>query len=515
MILVMVGSIILPTMSFIKRFRKDDKVYLAEVENKKINGKVVQRYIRYIGKEANGRIVLSTSISDVQMDQVKLYGPLMVLNTLAEEIGLSDHLGEYGNEILSMVYAHCLDFKSINQMETWFEKTDLNMILDLEGLTEERLLDAMDSLEKQDAEILQRNIFKSVKKKYRLKDSGILYDVTNTYLYGRKCPLGKLGHDKEGVKGRPLIQIGLGVTKNEGIPVFHKVFDGNIHDSRTFQDWISSFPKYGMKPGGLFIYDRGITSGKNLLDVKNMKWDTLCGIAFNEKLKTLWRPIAGKKDWVQFENRVRLNKTIFYSIAKPYMIDGIKGVLALCFNEQQKRDLKESRYDEISYAQELLNDHKKIKPGLEKYFDRRGKLNMSKLTETEEFDGYCCLFCTCQLQKEEMIRFYFDKDLIEKAFRSLKGITNLQPIRHWLYQRVIAHVFICYLSYLLLSLLKYRLRKIQVSPEEALRELDTMYKVYLKDSENTFKISRVVTLTKKQENILKTINKKLLVVGSE
>ena len=109
-----------------------------------------------------------------------------------------------------------------------------------------------------------------------------------------------------------------------------------------------------------------------------------------------------------------------------------------------------------------------------------------------------------------MIRFYFDKDLIEKAFHSMKGITNLQPIRHWLSNRVKAHVFICYLSYLLLSLLKYRLKKIKVSPQAALRELETMYKVYLRDRMGVFKISRVVTLTKKQESILKTVDKKLL-----
>jgi transposase len=34
-------------------------------------------------------------------------------------------------------------------------------------------------------------------------------------------------------QGRPLIQIGLGVTQDEGIPVFHKTFDGNIADART------------------------------------------------------------------------------------------------------------------------------------------------------------------------------------------------------------------------------------------------------------------------------------------
>ena len=108
------------------------------------------------------------------------------------------------------------------------------------------------------------------------------------------------------------------------------------------------------------------------------------------------------------------------------------------------------------------------------------------------------------------MHLYFDKDLVEKAFRALKSVIKLQPIRHWLAQRVIAHVFICYLAYLLLSLLKFRLKALAISPEAALQELDTMYKVYLRDAKKGFKISRVVALTKQQENILKAIDRRLL-----
>ena len=100
-------------------------------------------------------------------------------------------MGTFGDGILSLVYAHCLDYKSINQMPRWFERTDLNMLLDLDGLTEDRLLKALDYLESQDSTLLQKDIFEKVKKIYELNDKGLIYDVTNTYLYGKKCPLGK------------------------------------------------------------------------------------------------------------------------------------------------------------------------------------------------------------------------------------------------------------------------------------------------------------------------------------
>jgi transposase len=496
-------------MSFIRKIKKGDKVYLAEVENIRINGIVCQRHIKYIGKEADGKKILSSSISNIEVEQVKLSGPLLVLNYLAKEIKLAEILGEYGEEILSLVFAHCIDYKSINQMSYWFERTDLNMILNLDGLTEARLLQALDSLEAKDSTKLQVEIFNNVKNKYKIDHTGIIYDVTNTYLYGKKCLLGKLGKDKDGVKGRPLIQIGLGVTKSEGIPIFHKVFNGNIHDARTLSDSLTAFKEYGIKDG-LIIFDRGINSKKNHQDIFSLKWNVLCGVPLNDNIKSILRIFINKNAFLDYKNRVKLNKTIFYVIDTPYTIGKTKGTIVFCYNEQLKKDIKESRFDEINNAQNLLKTSKKIKLELEKFFDKKGNLLLGQLNITEEFDGYSCIFTTEKLSNENLVRLYFDKDIVEKAFQSLKGIVKVQPIRHWLYNRVIAHVFICYLSYLLLSLLKYKLKKIEISPIVALRELDSLYRVYIKDKKKEFKISRMVALTKQQEKIIRCIDRKLL-----
>jgi len=497
------------TMSFIRRIKRQGHVYLAEVENKWIHGKCVQRHIRYVGREADGQTVLSASLSEVEVDQIKLYGPLLVLNHLAKEIQLADQLGPYSQEILSLVYAHCLDYRSLNHMPSWFERTDLNYLLNLEGLTEKRLVGALDSLEALDAEVWQRQLFEIVRRQYRLRPSGVIYDVTNPYLYGDHCPLAKPGHDKEEVKGRPLIQIGLGVTQEEGLPIFHQVFDGNVHDARTLQDLVTRFRTYQIGPG-LFIYDRGIVSKRNLQDIKRLHWDTLCGVPLNEHLKKFWRPWTDPQQLMQLSRRQRVGQTVFYVQLQPYSLGDVPGHLAFCLNERQQRDSRESRRDEVLYAQKLLAEGKSIKPGLERFFDSQGSLLSEKLAEAEEFDGYSCLFCTRSLPEDKMLSLYFNKDVVEKAFRTLKGITQLRPVRHWLAERVRAHVFLCYLAYLLLSLLQYRLRKTDFTAESALLELNTMYKVYLRDAKHRFHLSRVVALNKRQELILKTIDKSLL-----
>src|SRR3990167_10951604 len=166
-------------MSFIKKIKKNGKIYLSEVESKWINGKSVQKHIRYIGTEVDGETKLASSISDIEIEEVKVFGPLIVLHHIAKEIGLPELLGEYSNEILSLVYAHCLNYRSINHMSSWFKRTDLSVMLDIEKVTEKTLLDALDSLENIDVENLQLEIFDALEKKFHVGRKGIVYDVTN------------------------------------------------------------------------------------------------------------------------------------------------------------------------------------------------------------------------------------------------------------------------------------------------------------------------------------------------
>ena len=135
------------------------------------------------------------------------------------------------------------------------------------------------------------------------------------------------------------------------------------------------------------------------------------------------------------------------------------------------------------------------------------------MEKEEELDGYMCLFCTRKsLSVKEMVTLYFDKDVIEKAFRTLKGVSNIRPVRFWLSKRVKAHVFICYLSYLLLSILKMNLRSknIEISPQKAIEDLETMYNVYFSDKKKKIKLTKTVALSKHQEKILRSVDATIL-----
>jgi transposase len=501
-------------MAFIRRYKKGGSTYLAEVENVREGGRVVQRFLRYVGREADGKTVLSCSISEARVESVKLSGPLMALHSIAAHIGLPEVLGEYSAEILSMVYAHCLDYRSLNQMKHWYERTDLSLILGLEDLTEKRLVSALDALESDRMQDRQQAIFERVKDYLGIKPKGVVYDVTNTYFHGRKCELARYGHDKEQRKGYPLVQIGLVVTQEHGIPILHKTFPGNVHDSRTFADISKSLAPLGIR-GGIAVMDRGVTSGDNTDFLHDSQWKVLCGIKLDAGIRKALGPDFQGQDLCSLGNRIRMNRTVFYCKEHSYKHGNTEGRLICCFNRRKAQDAEESRYDEIQSAQRRLSKGKTIKPDLQRFFSKAGRVLDSKLDQERRFDGTSFIFTTSNLTVAQAVFAYFDKDVVEKCFQSLKGVVRLRPVRHWLYNRVEAHIFICYLSCLLLSILKMKVAGLEMSDQSALRELDGLYRIYLRHPTNGFTLSRLVALSRTQEQILRAIDKRLVKTCSE
>ena len=60
----------------------------------------------------------------------------------------------------------------------------------------------------------------------------VLYDVSSAALQGRSCPLGAIGHARDGVNGRLQIVYGL-LCSPTGVPVAIEVFEGNTADPKT------------------------------------------------------------------------------------------------------------------------------------------------------------------------------------------------------------------------------------------------------------------------------------------
>src|ERR1700694_4225359 len=93
----------------------------------------------------------------------------------------------------------------------------------------------------------------------------VLYDVSSAAFEGRSCPLGAIGHARDGVKGRHQIVYGLLCT-TAGVPVAIEVFEGNTADPKTLAAQISKLKgRFGLTRVCL-VGDRGMLTNARIRD---------------------------------------------------------------------------------------------------------------------------------------------------------------------------------------------------------------------------------------------------------
>src|SRR5512140_1207839 len=105
--------------------------------------------------------------------------------------------------------------------------SSLGDVLGVGGCDEDDLYAAMDYLHGR-----QEQIQDALAARHLAGGTLVLYDVSSAAFEGRTCPLGAIGHPKDGVRGRLQIVYGL-LTSPEGIPVAIEVFKGNTGDPAT------------------------------------------------------------------------------------------------------------------------------------------------------------------------------------------------------------------------------------------------------------------------------------------
>ena len=499
-------------MTFIRKIRRGTRVYLAEVENKRIDGKIKQRLIKYIGVDhKSSKPNLKFKPKDISISNVKIYGPVIVLEHIARELGFYKLLGDIANPIMTLVFSHCLNYKSTKEVEEWFNKTDLANIMNTKKITSISLYSAIEKFSDVDTDKLQKSIFENITQLLGEDDSGIIYDATNTHLSGKCSGLAQKGKDKKGVRGRKLIQIGLGVTRTYGFPIFHHARAGNIHDIKMFKEAINHFDSFGTK-NGIMVFDRGMTSKEIIAKLSINGWKVLAGVPLHKGIKSEIKNLDFEK-MKTFRNLVVQGDTEFFVKSIKFKMGKVSGKLIILLNASKREHRARVRRLEINFAKKhlQLNPEKLANDNIMKYFNSKNEINHHVVKRSEQFDGLSFLFTNSKLKKEDAVHMYFSKDLVEQCFKVEKNVLNINPIRFWLDENIKSHLLICHLSLVLLTTIRFRLRKAALSlhPSTALSKLDSIYKIYCTGNNvktNTvFDFERVNTMTNKQSRIINVI----------
>jgi Transposase DDE domain len=136
-------------------------------------------------------------------------------------------------------------------------QTTLAQELELGEVREAELLAAMDWLLER-----QERIERALARRHLAGEGFVLYDLSSSYLEGRRCELGAIGYSRDGQRGKLQITYGL-CCSPEGRPVSIEVHPGNTGDPSTLQPAVERVrDRFGIEHV-VFVGDRGmITEAK-------------------------------------------------------------------------------------------------------------------------------------------------------------------------------------------------------------------------------------------------------------
>jgi transposase len=160
----------------------------------------------------------------------------------------------------------CEPSSELHIADTWYRRTALEELLGVrvEQVNDDRLYAGLDRLLPH-KEALEKHLKERLGDLFDLDYELLLYDVTSTYFEGqcRANPLAQRGYSRDSRPDCLQVCIGLVVT-TDGLPLGYEVFAGNTNDSKTVEQIVQAMEaKYG-RANRIWVMDRGMVSEDNL-----------------------------------------------------------------------------------------------------------------------------------------------------------------------------------------------------------------------------------------------------------
>ena len=364
--------------------------------------------------------------------------------------------------VCAMVAARVLAPHTKLATTRWWHTTTLAHEFAVAESDEDDLYGAMDWLLKH-----QGTIEKKLAARHLRCGDLVLYDLTSSYFEGRCCPLAKLGHDRDGKKGKLQVNYGL-VTDARGCPVAVSVFDGDTSDCETLVPQARRFKaEFGIEHVVL-VGDRGMISQKGIDELK-----TLSGVDWITALKSA--QIRSLVDGGGLQLGLFDERNLLEFTHPDYPGER----LVACRNPQlaklraaKREALLEATGAELDkvramVARKRLAGRDKIgvrvgrvinKYKVAKHFELTieddslaYRIDAHKVKEEAALDGIYILRTPLTpetMEAADVVRSYKSLAEVERAFRCLKSIDlKVRPIHHRLADRVRAHIVLCTLAY--------------------------------------------------------------------
>ena len=260
-----------PAILLREGYREDGKVKNRTLANL---SKLPPEAIEAIRRVLKGDKLVSTDeLFEIVEDGSPSHGHVEAVIIAMQRLGFANLISSRSSRqrdlVVAMVVARILRPQSKLATTRWWSSTTLPDMLGIGDGDEDELYDAMDWLLER-----QGNIEKKLAARH-LKNGGLaLYDLTSSYFEGLTCPLARLGHNRDGKKGKLQVNYGL-LTSDQGIPVAVSVFEGNSGDPKTLLPQVDKMRKQFGIGKFVLVGDRGMITQKQvdaLRKIEGVDW---------------------------------------------------------------------------------------------------------------------------------------------------------------------------------------------------------------------------------------------------
>jgi hypothetical protein len=354
--------------------------------------------------------------------------------------------------------------------------SSLGQLLGVGGCDEDDLYAAMDwVLARKDT------IESSLAARHLANGTLVLYDVSSAAFEGRTCPLGAIGHPRDGVKGRLQIVYGLLCT-TAGIPITIEVFEGNTADPKTLAAQIEKVKhRFGLSRVCL-VGDRGMLTHARIRDeVRPAQLDWISALRAPQ-IKALVETDALQLSLFDTQDLVEITSPQF------------PGERLVCCHNPVLAEQRTRKRGELLAATEkeltpiaaatcratrplrgkdnialrvgkVINHYKMAKHFTLEITDESFTFtrNHDAIAAEAALDGIYVLRTSLPddaISTDDVVLRYKGLEDVERFFRTLNTELDVRPIRHRLADRVRAHMFLRMLSYYLVWHMKQALAPI-------------------------------------------------------
>jgi hypothetical protein len=298
----------------------------------------------------------------------------------------------------------------------------------------------------------------------------VLYDVTSTYFEGRRCPLAKRGHSRDGQRDK--LQIVFGVLTNAaGCPVAVEVFDGNTGDPKTLTAVLTKVrQRFGLERL-ILVGDRGMLTAarirEELVGVEGLAWITALRAPAIQALVSsgaLQLSLFDEQDLAEITHPGYPGERLIVC----------KNPLLATDRARKRQELLAATERDLARIATALQRAKRRLRGAAAIGLRVGKVlgrhkvgkhftiaitdttlhyqrDQAAIAAEAALDGLYVIRTNVPADgwpASETVRAYKRLAEVERTFRSLKTVDlHVRPIHHRTADRVRAHVFLCLLAY--------------------------------------------------------------------